>query len=1005
MPEVIINEIPVNFPFEPYDVQKEYMCKVLECLQKGVNGVLESPTGTGKTLSLLCSSLAWLEIKKAQIQATYQIAASGGEEKDNVLFQLLAKTSGITKLESQVWNILAGMPKIIYASRTHSQLGQVVAELKRTKYTHFKVAVLGSRDQLCLHPEVSKETNIGIKTAMCRAKISTRTCHYYNNVEVKKIEPGFSEIMDIEDLVTKSRKAQCCPYYLSRELQKNADIIFVPYNYLLDARVRKLMDLQLANNVIILDEAHNVEKMCEESASFQLTSTDIALCMSEVTQVMKEMHEQMTSASFDDSGVARDFTADDLCILKAMFTELEDAVDKIDLSSGIKNCGFDPNSLGAAFPGSYVFDILAKAEVTADKLHILSEVIHNVAQYIVTTSGNSYQHKGAGLQKFEDFLKVLNNSLGPERNRDRTDMFYKVYIEPEVSKKAKSDAWTTKVVTKGNAKIIHLWCFSAGCGMKSLQEQGVRCIILTSGTLSPLDATISEIGIPVDVSLENPHIVKGDQVCVSVVARGPTNTELKSTYENRNKTEYLKELGLTLQNFSRIIPDGLLVFFPSYPTMDLAVNFWQQEGLWTKINNNKMIFVEPQRREVLNEVINKYYEKINEQNSRGAILLAVCRGKVSEGLDFADCKGRAVIITGLPYPPFKDARVVLKRQFLDQNRNDKQSYSGMEWYQLEATRAVNQAVGRVIRHAKDFGAIILCDSRFGSMQTTKSLSKWLRPHIKNCKFGFAVSSLASFFRNANSLASLKQSAVNPGASFSYNAEIVSRRMSPQKQNSDDNENNATNLVSHIQKIQEVQKLNNPSSQIMEPVEYSKPIDLLGALDSLEKNNSSVSSQCTESSSKNNKINLGFLPSGFSEFLCDDIDKNNTSCLSPSLTKKRLLQNQYEVSSSPSSSSGHQRNRLSEINTSPSSTLLYGSNTKKRKVIVVNKSNYNSVDSSTNNITSSYITNTSLPQSSSSSPDISVTKMKTIAYWFECPFSDVSPQPYPFHLKLLSCCPP
>ena len=33
MPEIVINGIPIRFPFEPYDVQKEYMTKVIECLQ------------------------------------------------------------------------------------------------------------------------------------------------------------------------------------------------------------------------------------------------------------------------------------------------------------------------------------------------------------------------------------------------------------------------------------------------------------------------------------------------------------------------------------------------------------------------------------------------------------------------------------------------------------------------------------------------------------------------------------------------------------------------------------------------------------------------------------------------------------------------------------------------------------------------------------------------------------------------------------------------------------
>ena len=47
------------------------------------------------------------------------------------------------------------LPRIIYSSRTHSQLKQVVQELKNTAYRP-KVAVLGSREHLCVDEKVSK---------------------------------------------------------------------------------------------------------------------------------------------------------------------------------------------------------------------------------------------------------------------------------------------------------------------------------------------------------------------------------------------------------------------------------------------------------------------------------------------------------------------------------------------------------------------------------------------------------------------------------------------------------------------------------------------------------------------------------------------------------------------------------------------------------------------------------------------------------------------------------
>ena len=57
--EVHVPEIP--FPFEPYQVQRELMSELYSTLERGGLGIFESPTGTGKSLSIICSALQWLK--------------------------------------------------------------------------------------------------------------------------------------------------------------------------------------------------------------------------------------------------------------------------------------------------------------------------------------------------------------------------------------------------------------------------------------------------------------------------------------------------------------------------------------------------------------------------------------------------------------------------------------------------------------------------------------------------------------------------------------------------------------------------------------------------------------------------------------------------------------------------------------------------------------------------------------------------------------------------------
>ena len=174
---------------------------------------------------------------------------------------------------------------------------------------------------------------------------------------------------------------------------------------------------------------------------------------------------------------------------------------------------------------------------------------------------------------------------------------------------------------------------------------------------------------PFDIILENPHIIKESQIKVLALSKGPDNTVLYSKYTNRDSVNYMQSLGQLIINFSRIVPHGVLVFFPSYRALETTTNYWRKNNQWKQIGDIKCIFMEAKGAKECNETVLKYYEKIRDARSHGAIMLAVCRGKISEGIDFADDNGRAVIITGLPFPLYTDPRVILKRQYLDESKS------------------------------------------------------------------------------------------------------------------------------------------------------------------------------------------------------------------------------------------------------------------------------------------------------------------------------------------------
>ena len=67
-------------------------------------------------------------------------------------------------------------------------------------------------------------------------------------------------------------------------------------------------------------------------------------------------------------------------------------------------------------------------------------------------------------------------------------------------------------------------------------------------------------------------------------------------------------------------------------------------------------------------------------STKGGLLLAVCRGRASEGIDFSDNNARCVITLGIPYPNVQDEEVCFKRNYNnEQNKQIPQIMNGSDW--------------------------------------------------------------------------------------------------------------------------------------------------------------------------------------------------------------------------------------------------------------------------------------------------------------------------------------
>jgi len=240
------------------------------------------------------------------------------------------------------------------------------------------------------------------------------------------------------------------------------------------------------------------------------------------------------------------------------------------------------------------------------------------------------------------------------------------------------------------------------------------------------------------------HVLPPHRLLALGVGAGPTGVSLDLRHGSRATPATLDEMGRLLLNVCAAVPAGVVAFFPSFAHMGAAVERWTATGALAALARKKPggpVTVEPRGAAASAAALGAYAAAALAPG--GALLLGVIGGKLSEGINFGDALGRGVLVFGLPYPNPADPELVSRMAWLDGAAGPG---AGRRLYTDTAAIAVNQTVGRVVRHAGDWAAVVLADARYARPGGAAArLPAWMRPSLRLCPaYGTAHGDLARF---------------------------------------------------------------------------------------------------------------------------------------------------------------------------------------------------------------------------------------------------------------------